>query len=499
MNWPWSKEQESGRPVVPSAAPDGVNSVIAEIVRTNSIVSDQLGIAKVGSDALESIQIQERLFQGSEARVPYRGLDIVQVIIDSPAEDAMRNGFKIKTNYDDEYDLGTLIFNRIKKLDHRKKFTDFLKFSRLYSRGGLMYPVLIESGMIRDRSHLSESLDPRNIEKIEGLNIIHEDHFSYIVNAFDPLARGYGEIEMLHVSTMGDLDKSRFEINIQSLDIFRNRGISTLDRIYTACLALNIANWTIAHLLLRYRSLVMKYPAAEIPSMTKKKKAGFTKTSKTDGAGLKGLINSIRTTFSSKSVVAVPDTYNFEYLQTTLTGLNEGTGFLYEYLATVGETPQSIIKGSAMGQLASAEKDERSYFAKVKAKQQEGKLEPAIQFLAPMIMYEKQGEIRPLMDAHGISVSDVVVEVEFEPMEVPNPLTAAQVKLLDSQRGSIDIVQGVRDPDEVQAELYPDLDGSGPPSPMSMSPEEMQASFGAIMNPDGSFKTPQQILDEVPA
>ncbi len=510
--WPFTRKRNDYQPTIPAAVDANYDTAYSQamevaryVQRENSIISDDLGIAKLGDDALESIGVRDRLFHGSQARSIYRGLDIVQRIVDAPGHDAMKNGFTIKTNLDEEYNLGTLIFNRLKSLKHKKKFIDFVVFSSLYARGSLLTPVISEGGMMQDRSHWMRELDLRNINEIESLNVIPEDYFFYQTNHMDALAKDFGEITSLQVNGQV-LDDSRYKICVQNLDIFRQSGMSTLDRIYTACLALNIANWTIAHLLLRYRSLIIKYPAKEASRNTPAKKgnsqAKAVKKQSENKGTLEKMVEMFRTAFTSKSVAAIPNTYDATYLETKFTGIREATEFLYEYLATVSGRPQSIIKGSAMGQLASAEKDERAYFDDVKANVQEAKLEPLIQFLAPIIMAERKGDIRPILDAHGINIEDIEIDVEFNPMQAVNEMTDAQVGLIKAQTGAIDISGQVRNAEEVRKDNHSRLDaGTGEvtsKSPLDMNEDELRESgFDSIMDGPGRFKTPQQLLDEM--
>ncbi len=419
------------------------------IDKVNSIASAQLGIGSFGSDPLELIQTTDKTIFGQAARLEYRGLDIVQRIIDSPAKDALRAGYKIETNFDD-LGIGELYEERLKELKADTKFRDYLINSRLYSRGAVMYPVFQETGMIDSREHLGRPIEDFNIEKIKGLNVLPEDLFFYHIQSRDALAESFGEIETINIQG-SDIHTSRANVTILGLDIYRQRGVSVLDRILVACKALNIAEWTIANLLLRYRALLLKYPASEIHNQTEKKKAKLT-----------SLIQDIMLKFTSKSVAAVPGNYEFEYLQTTFTGLNEATTFLYEYLSTVSNVPQSIIKGSAKGELASAEKDQRDYYETVKSDEQEAKLVPLIDWLKPFILNEKAGKIYPILMANGLMSEDIELDIIFKPMHSVNPLQDAQIRQIDAQTGAVDIQTGVRDADEVRRDNYPNLDGSAP-------------------------------------
>lgn len=444
--------------------------------KINSIVSDQLGIGIAGQDPTENITTLDRQFHGTEARLIYRSLDIVQRIIDSPAKDALKEWFTIETNYP-EISLGEMILDRLDELEARNQFLEFLIYSRLYSRGAILFPVIQEAIMMPDRSHLKEPLDLLNIDKVEDINIIHEEFFYYNIQSFDPFARGFGRPLFVNVHGV-NLDPTRFFLHINSLDIYRQRGISILDRIVVACKGINIAEWTIQNLLLRYRALLVKYPAAEVNSKSQERKRVMS-----------NLIENIKLKFTSKSVATVPDNFEFEYLQTTFTGLKEATDFLYSFLSSVTRIPQSIIRGSAQGELASAEKDERDYLALVKSEEQNAKLKPLLNFLIPMLVFERKGKIFKTLMQNGINPFDVTFDINFNPLQSPNPLQDAQIKLIDSQRAEIDQRTGVRDSLEIRDEIYPQLErqipntGMDPFGGLYQTPQMQNFLQGGQFNP----------------
>ena len=439
---------------------DSQESAIHRIQKMNSIVSENLGIGIINNDIIEDITVLDRQYHGTEARQWYRGLDYVKRIIDSPAEEALRAGFDVVTNFEN-YGLSELYEERLKELDFHEKATQWLINSRLYSRGGLLYPVIREHVMHQDRRHLQQPLELRNVEKVLDINLPPEDFFHYHVQQYDPLALGFGDVESLNVSG-SNLHPSRYHLWVNSLDIYRQRGISILDQILVACKAINVAEWTISQLIARYRSLLVKYPAKEIAGENKKRKDRLWQ-----------LLNDIKTKFTTKSVASVPDNYQFEYLQTTLAGINEGTDFLFEYLSGVSRIPQSIIKGTAKGELASSEKDQRDYYELVQAVEQERKLKPMMEnFLFPMLTFERSGKIWQTIQTYGIPLDELRVSVEFKPMQSINPFQDSQKKLVDSQRASVDIQNGMRNPQEARKELYPDLEDFAPSVNAEIMPQD---------------------------
>lgn len=473
----FSKKQNSKKSMPILQPLENVDGAIKNItnIRYNSLVSDLLGIGMSESDPLENIGSREVLHHGSSARQVYRSLDIVQRIIDDPAEQALRHGFKFKTNFD-ELGLSRMLGKRLEDLQFNEKALDFLINSRLYSSGALFVPILQERFMNYDRSHVTEPLMLNNIERIEGFNIIQEDYFNYHIQSYDPLAVDFNAIEYLHIQGV-PIHPTRCFLTILSLDPQRQRGISILDRIVVACKGINIAEWTITNLLLRYRALLVKYPAKDMLNYVQDKKSA-----------IRQLLQDIKMKFSSKSVSSVPDNFEFEYLQTSFAGLKEATTFLYEYLSTVSKQPQSIVKGSAMGQLASAEKDERTYQDYIKASEQEKKLRPLLQFLIPIMLHERNSEIYQVLAQHGIASNQVDVEIEFESMLSVNPLQDAQRKLIDTQRGSIDLQNQLRTSDEVRAENYPTLETLESSLMDASSFEEAQEGFEGLQNPNDFFE-----------
>ena len=439
--------------------------------RVNSIVSDSLGIGIEGNDAIESIDVLDRQYFGTDARLQYRALDIVQRIIDSPAEDAIREGFEIKTNYDD-LGINELMGERIKELGFFNKLKQWLIDTRLYSRGGLFYPVLSEQNIRSDRQHVANRLRLLEIDRILDLNVVPEDYFTYHFQQYDPLGSSFGDLDYLHINGQRVHD-SRFFLHVNGLDIFRNRGISILDQIIVACKGLNIAEWTIAQLLLRYRSLIVKWPAAEAQVKdTNRKKFVLD------------LINTIKTQFTSKSVASIPDNYDINYLETKMAGLREGTDFLYEFLSTVSRVPQSIYKGSSKGELASSEKDQRDYYELVKSSEQEGKVQPMWQWFYPMLVFEREGKILPELRRNGIDPFTITSELEFNPMHSVNPLQDAQIKAINTQRVVMEVQNNLSSNEEGQKELYPER-------------ESMLAENGFMPDTLEGFELPQELMDMI--
>lgn len=172
-------------------------------------------------------------------------------------------------------------------------------------------------------------------------------------------------------------------------------------------------------------------------------------------SALRQLIEDIKTKFTSKSVAALPSNYEAEYLQTSFAGIREALDFLYESLASVSRIPQSVIKGSAAGELASAQADKRDYHEFVKSEYQIGQLDPLIRWMTDLFLWERKGQIRGKMAAANLDPNRLRMEIEFNPIHSPNALEDAQIKLLDVQRLSIEMDKQITGVEQAQKQLYP--------------------------------------------
>jgi hypothetical protein len=429
-----------------------IETGLAELRRINSLISQSMGIGIPGSDPLENISVQDKFIDGGNARKQYRALDVVQRIIDAAPKEALKNGFVIKTNYD-KYNIGSLLMERLESFKYKSKMFEFLKNTRLYSRGTAIYPIIREAGMEKGRTHLEKTLYLENIEKIEDINIVREDMISYYTQSLDPHAVGFDQISDLHIGGRR-VHESRYHIYIPNFDATLQRGTAILPRILLACQGLNVAQWTMIQLLLKYRAGILKYPAAEIAEIMAGK--GNDKTPGGKYQALQQLIDKIKLAFTSKSIAAIPDNMSIEYLETTFTGIKEATDFLYSYTSTVSYTPQSIIKGSAMGELASAEKDERQFHDYIKSEEQSIKLNEALQFLFPFFIHEQCGEIYETCVKYGIDMNDINPQVVFNPLATVNPLTDAQVKNMNTQTAALAVQSNLLGIDEARKDLYPE-------------------------------------------
>lgn len=406
----------------------------------NSLFAPSMGIGDSETDPLSNLDVAERAYHGAQARKLKRNLDVLARILDAPVDHAFMKDYEIRTNFDGS-GLGEAMKNRALELGLDDSVREAVKNSRLYPRGGLIHPIIDEYNGSRNRGY---TLIPGQIERIIEFTVVPEDYYVFRVQNYNPFKPNFGKINELYLYGYA-VHESRFHLIIDELDPFLLRGKPYIDNVLVACYALNIAEWSISNLLLRYRTLLLKYKSIPERQQTEEWRFNFRQ-----------LIDDIKMRFTSKSVAAIPNDYDFEYLQTQLTGLKEATSFLYEYLSSVTEIPQSIIRGSARGEIASAKEDKNDYLTMVDSSIRKRKVKPALEFGYDLLLYEKDTDLHELMQNAGIRPHEVDYEIEFPQLRMETEMEQEQREFIQVQRYSMEIDRGISSPAQVEEILYPE-------------------------------------------
>jgi len=424
MKNPFSRKSNA---ITVQPAMSEVDKAIQTIQKINGMYSAAMGIGDFQSDPIENMTVVETPVFGTQSRQLNRNLDLMQRIIESPINDALKNGYELSTNVDHIFDLPSLIQKRCDELGFDDALRQFGIHSRLYSKGGLIYPVVREF----DESSPADALSWYNLEKIKALNVVYEEHMTYICQVTNPLAADYGNIKQAWL--MGSpVHPTRYFIHVLSLDPFLQRGISVLDRVKRAVFGINIANWTVTEIMRRFGFLIVSFDPKSLMQMTGEQKSNVT-----------SVIGNIARWATSKSVVPVPNGQTFEYVQRSVTDIDKAIGTLKDFLAGVTEIPQRRLFGSAQGELASAESDERQYHEMLESKAHKMMFKPTMQFIYKFILNERSGVIFKKLFQNNIDPEEVTIDIKFNPIASVNPLTEAQINMTNAQADATDIQSGV--------------------------------------------------------
>jgi len=426
----FSKKPKSNAVIMQPAVSE-VDKALNTIQKINGMYNASMGIGDYNSDPIESMTVVETPVFGTQARLLYRNLDLMQRIIDSPVNDSLKNGYEITTNLDAELGINDMISERLEELHFDDAMRQFAIHSRLYSKGGLIYPVVREF----EESRPDQPLNFYNLERIDALNVVYEEHITYFTQIINPLTKDYGNIKQLYL--LGNaIHPSRYFLHVLSFDPFLYRGISILDRVKRAVYGINIANWTVTELLRRYRVLLVEFDPKNLALMTGEQK--------TDA---KTVLELITRRATSKSTVPIPAGAKFEYLQSQLTDIDKAIGTLYDFLGAVTEIPQRKIRGSAGGELAAADTDERQYHEMLESKMHKMTFDPMMRFVIDMVVNERKGKIFKTLFDNDVFPEQLEIDIKFNPIASVNPETEARIEVYRAQADATDIQSGVISPD----------------------------------------------------
>lgn len=123
-------------------------------------------------------------------------------IVNCVAEDALRSGFRIETNFDrlennneDLKNLSTnlsrIIMNRIEELEIKQTLMNALRYKRIYSNGSLIY-YIIDSD-VPQKSEILKNPIPTDFNKLVSVNAIEAGDFSLQWPSDDPLSEDYNK------------------------------------------------------------------------------------------------------------------------------------------------------------------------------------------------------------------------------------------------------------------------------------------------------------------
>ena len=375
-------------------------------------------------------------------RVPYERMKqyqsngFLQNIIEQPAEDATREWIDITTNRDDDLKVNRMIEKRMDELKLQKKLSDFIKFSRMYEKGSMLYYGVI-ADKPQDANELKNPMPLDTLQKIDFINVIEEpDRFYFfILNRYDPTKRDYNKVDFyimgqqVHTSRLSWLVYNWYPLELM--------GVSIIETVENAVGAQDSALWSAASLMQDIATTVFKSDMF----------AGLSQDKIAD------ILWSLKNQKNTQSVIGLKPTEEYQKLTYTLTGIKEIFDFVIECLGGVARMPRSILMGKAHGIITAQEYDALSYFNQI-AKFQEIELRQIIKKIGDMIIHEQRGEI---YNALGGGVDALDWDFTFKPLYKLDPKLESDKQLNDANRDKIDIEAGKMSPQEART-LDPRMD-----------------------------------------
>jgi phage-related protein (TIGR01555 family) len=379
----------------------------------------------------------------SEARRWYLSNGFIQTIIDAPAEDAMREWIEIRTNRDEDnpetgaegLGIARLIENRLADLEVRKKLTDLIRASRLYSDGGFLF-FGIKAKNPQDDEALGKPM-PADILRLDYLNVISPEYVNIIDESYSPLSKLYHRktFQVQGVNVHSD----RMAWMSHSYIPEERRGISVVETIIDAVLAQDTALWSVNHLVFEMAAKIFKSP--KVSALSPDKLAEF--------------VAKLKATLSTHSAVALDEGEEFSRIQTgQITGIKEIFDYIFENLSGFARIPKSRLMGQSQGVITAGQFDLLSYYDSI-AKFQELEVRPILEKIITLVVKEKEGEV---FRALGGNIDALDWDFDFNPLWKIGPVEKADIELKQAQRDQIYVTTGVLSPDEIKQERFADLE-----------------------------------------
>ncbi|NCN11252.1 MAG: DUF1073 domain-containing protein [Leptospira sp.] len=396
-------------------------------------------------DKLSGIHPNANNIQPSSARQFKMSNGFISNIIDVPPMDMVKNWITLKTNRDNDdretglegLGISRLIINRMDELNLRARLVKLLEYERLYNLGGLLYWG-IKCDIPQFDNQLSQEL-PREIHKIDFVNVIEADRFNVHIQSTDPLSKNYHNHKFWVYGTQ--VHNSRVEWLVNDFMADEIRGISVLEKILEAIYAQDIALWSVTTNLFESSAKVFKSKNVDLASPKV----------------LSEYMRLLSKTLSTQSFL--PITEGDEISRIANTGnsdsnLADSLNHVFDVLSGLSRMPKSKILGQEQGALTAGQYDLISYYDDC-SRQQESKVRPIIEKAIQLIIRERDGEIFKKL---GVDVNSLDWEFTFNPLWKLNPLEEAQMKLQLAQTDQIYITAGVVSPSTVTRMRFADLE-----------------------------------------
>lgn len=405
-----------------------IKSLFTKKLRTDSMQNSYTGMGTMDDKLLHNHPDSYDAPTPSASLLWWQSLSLLRKVINAPIEDALRNGFRIKTNLDElsnQNNLSRFLLNRLEELKINEVLTNALRGLRIYSNGSLVY-YIVESDIPQNQTQLNLPF-PEKI-KLIGINTVTPEKFSHHYNNTSPLSIEYSNPV---VTIEGNqIHQNRYRWIIKDYDRQTMSGRSTLDDCIEIAKSHNIANWSVSSLLYEMATKIFKSP--------------FVGTD-LSGDKLQDFLKRIRLSLSTQSILALNTEESFEKKTYDVHSMDDMLKWVIDNISIASEIPQARLKGAAHGVLASGNYDMMSYFELVK-RIQINYIKPILNDIIAIIL--KEEETRKQIP--GGNAEKVDWEIEFNPLWQLSDLEIADIELKKSQRDKTDIESGKLSPDEAR-------------------------------------------------
>jgi phage-related protein (TIGR01555 family) len=395
--------------------------------------------------------VSARKLNYGELESLYEGDGILRRIVDLPAEEMFRAGYRIE-GVDDSSEVSAALDG----IDANKKLCDAVRWSRLY--GGALVVALLNDG-----GNLLSPLRDEAVKEVEQLRVYDRWQVAIQQRYDDPMDKRYGRPMIYHISppigTPYQVHESRCLVFDGQPVPERIReendgwGASFVQQCFSQLVNVNMSHYWANGLMERAQQAVHGIP--ELSNLLR---------SPGGEEMVKRRINMVDMARSVNNTVVIDAAETYELKSTSFASIADIIDRLGNALCAVSGIPESLLFGKPQSGLnASGKSDLENWYAKI-GQAQEQTLLPALDVL-----------IGWQLTAMGQTTEDY--EIKFEPMYLPSKKDKAEADYKRAQTFELYVNMGAMDAGEVR-EMLPEegYEIENPEELPEPSPEEIERS-----------------------
>lgn len=413
-------------------------------IRLDGIQNTKTGIGTARDKGTGAI-FAPSLLSVPESRLVYLGSDLVQTIVNKPAEEMTRAGFNVRVN--DDQEAGEKLTSALMDLKVKKRFMELVM--RLRGFGGGIILVNVTDG----QTDPSKPIDMDRLESVDSLTVFEPGEAMVYQWGGNPFTGEYGEpaswqisprlvgkdtpgsgmLSQVHPSRVISVSGpqiSRFDLNWK-----HGFGLSTIDRVWQVVSRFDQMHLSAAALVDDFAQAVFKI-------------RGLFHSMRTNGG--QDVRNRLRLMDEYRSVargIAIDaEGEEFERKSTPVTGLDGLLNIWGDRLAGAAEMPRMVMQGkSPSGLAATGDADVRMWYDGL-AKDQGLYIEPGLSYLVKLLCQAKNGPTKGKVPEDW--------SITFNPLWQPTESEKATTRKTMAETDQIYVIAGVVDVDEVRQSRF---------------------------------------------
>ncbi|QAS52817.1 anti-CBASS protein Acb1 family protein [Halobacillus litoralis] len=356
----------------------------------------------------------------------YANDQIIQNIIDIPAEDATREW--ITLNIEDQA-LKAKLELKLRALNTQEAFQNMVRYERL--RGdGFTALGLTESQDFQ----LSDPVESARLKSVDYLHPFSSRKVSKMNVVDDVFSPEFGNVKSFSIKNSDQREEQEvhrdriLHLQTQKLEDM-DWGQSRLEPMYKYITLFDTAAWSTGQIL--YDFVFKKYKSTDVESMSSEERREAQMI--------------LDYMFRTEALAIIGTEEELEKESTNVAGINHLFEFVWEALAGSARMPKSHILGQQSGTLTGAQYDSLNYYARI-AGIQENFVRPKIEYLLRLLLQSEE--------FGGKDPDNIDWSFSFNPLWKLDSQSDAEIRKKVAETDAIYLKNQVITPDEVREKRF---------------------------------------------